>query len=60
LEGRDGLKAANRALMAQYAPNIPKTTLKIAVLLSKKAAKSALTSRTLARIRTLKRGAANI
>jgi hypothetical protein len=46
--------------MAQYAPKIPRITLKIAVLLSKKAAKSALTLPTLAGSRSVTRGAANI
>jgi hypothetical protein len=39
---------ASTALIAQYAPKTPKTTLKIAVLLRRKAAKNALTIRTLA------------
>jgi hypothetical protein len=39
---------ASTALIAQYAPNTPKATLKIAVLLRRKAAKNALTIRTLA------------
>jgi hypothetical protein len=37
------LTAANTALIAQYAPNTPKTTLKIAVLQIKKPTKSAFT-----------------
>jgi hypothetical protein len=47
-DGREGLKAANTALIAQYAPKMPKATVKIAVLLMMKATKSALTVPTLA------------
>jgi len=43
MEGRDGLNAAKTPLIAQYAPNIPKTTVKIAVVLIRKPAKSAFT-----------------
>jgi len=42
-DGREGSKAANTALTAQYAPRTPKTTVKIAVLQTKKPTKSALT-----------------
>jgi hypothetical protein len=58
-EGRDGLTAANTALIAQYAPNTPKTTLKIAVLQIKKATKSAFTLTALAGSHPINRAAAN-
>jgi hypothetical protein len=37
LAGREGFTAANTMLIAQYAPKTPRITLKIAVLLTKKA-----------------------
>ena len=43
LEGRDGFTAANTPLIAQYAPKTPKITVRIAVLLIRKATKSAFT-----------------
>jgi hypothetical protein len=43
LEDREWLNAAKTPLIAQYAPKTPRTTVKIAVLLTKKAVKSALT-----------------
>jgi hypothetical protein len=43
LDDREGSTTANTAVIAQYAPNTPKITLKIAVLMIKKATKSALT-----------------
>jgi hypothetical protein len=46
-------------LIAQYAPNTPKTTVKIAVLLTKKATKSAFTVPALAHSRRSNRVAAN-
>jgi hypothetical protein len=58
LAGREGLTAANTALIAQYAPNTPKTTLKIAVLLIKKPTKSAFTLLALAGSHPVNRAAA--
>jgi len=47
-------------LIAQYAPNIPSITVKIAVLLIRNAAKSALTFSALAGNHFVDRAAANI
>jgi hypothetical protein len=47
-DGREGLKAANKPLIAQYAPNTPKITLKIAVVPTSKTMKSAFTLTALA------------
>jgi len=41
--GLEGLSAANNPQIAQYAPNTPRITLRIAVLLIKKAAESPFT-----------------
>jgi hypothetical protein len=43
LLGRDGFTAANTALIAQYAPKTPKITVRIAVLVIRKATNNALT-----------------
>jgi hypothetical protein len=60
LEGREeGLKAAKTPLIAQYAPNTPKTTVKIAVVLMRKPAKSAFTVPALAGSHRVNRAAAN-
>jgi hypothetical protein len=53
------LTAAKTALIAQYAPNTPITTLKIAVLLIKKPTKSAFTVPALAGSHPVDRAAAN-
>jgi hypothetical protein len=53
------LTAANTPLIAQYAPNTPKTTLKIAVLLIKKPTKSAFTVTALAGSHPVHHAAAN-
>jgi hypothetical protein len=60
LDGREGLTAANTPLIAQYAPKTPRITVKIAVLLIKKATKSALTLPALAGSHPVNRAAANI
>lgn len=52
--------AASTALIAQYAPKIPKTTVKMAVLLTKKTTKSALTIIPFTGSLLVKRAAANI
>jgi hypothetical protein len=59
LDGREELTAANTPLIAQYAPNTPRITLKIAVLLIKKATKIALTLPALAGSHPVNRAAAN-
>jgi hypothetical protein len=53
--GREGLSAANNPQIAQYAPNTPRITLRIAVLLIKKAAESPFTLQAL-----LKHAVANV
>jgi hypothetical protein len=60
LDGREGLTAAKTALIAQYAPNTPKTTLKIAVPLIKKPTKSAFTFTALAGSHPANGAAANV
>jgi hypothetical protein len=59
LDGREELTAANTPLIAQYAPNTPRITLKIAVLLIKKATKIAFTLPALAGSHPMNRAAAN-
>jgi hypothetical protein len=54
------LTAANTPQIAQYAPKIPRITLKIAVLMIKKATKSALTLLALAGSHLVKRAAAKL
>ena len=53
------MTAAKTPLIAQYAPNTPRITLKIAVLLIKKATKSAFTLPALAGNHPVNRAAAN-
>jgi len=60
LDGREGLTTANTPRIAQYAPNTPRITLKIAVLLMKKVTKSAFTLPTLAASHPRNRAAANV
>ena len=55
MDDREGLTAANIPLIAQYAPNTPRITAKIAVLLIKKATKSGFTLLALARSRRIVR-----
>jgi hypothetical protein len=50
------LTTANTAVIAQYAPNTPKITLKIAVLLIKKATEIAFKFRAFASSRSKPRG----
>jgi hypothetical protein len=59
LDDREELTAAKTPLIAQYAPNTPRITLKIAVLLIKKATKIAFTLPALAGSRPVNRAAAN-
>jgi hypothetical protein len=54
------LTAANIPLIAQYAPKIPRITLKIAVLMIKKATESTLTSLALAGSHLVNRAAAKL
>jgi hypothetical protein len=54
------LTAANTPQIAQYAPSTPRITLNIAVLMIKKATKSALTEVALAGSHPVKRAAAKI
>ena len=59
LNGREGLTAANRPLIAQYALKTPKSTARIAVLLIRNATKSVFTVRALAGSHVIKVVAAN-
>jgi hypothetical protein len=59
LDDREGLTAANTPQIAQYAPNTPRITLKIAVLLIKKPTKTAFTLSALAGSHPVKDAAAN-
>jgi hypothetical protein len=59
VDGREGLKAAKTPLTAQYALNMPKITVKIAVVLIRKPAKSALTVPALTGSHPVNRAAAN-
>jgi len=59
LDDREGLTAANTPHIAQYAPNTPKITPKIAVLLIKNPTKSAFTITALAAAPWEARAAAN-
>ena len=54
------MTAANTPQIAQYAPKIPRITLKIAVLMIKKATESTLTSLALAGSHVVHRAAANV